>query len=105
MLSHLQDPLLTKPQDYCEDPTVVRDEVMRYGNIPIARFGFLLPRLTVTNPCDGRSRLNRDVVKGFIKLVQDLVHRPADNKYVDVRMFHIIKVFLRSLVHLRSTFP
>jgi hypothetical protein len=29
---------------------------------------------------DEVKRLNQDVVKGFVKLVQDLVHRPIENK-------------------------
>jgi mediator of RNA polymerase II transcription subunit 7 len=49
----VEDPLLMEPLDRCEDPRVVRDEV---------------------------KRLNQDVVKGFVKLVQDLVHRPIENK-------------------------
>jgi mediator of RNA polymerase II transcription subunit 7 len=49
----VEDPLLVQPLDNCEDPTVIRDEV---------------------------KRLNREVVQGFVKLVQDLVNRPAENK-------------------------
>lgn len=49
----VEDPQLTEPLDRCEDPKIVRDEV---------------------------KRLNLEVVKGFVKLVQDLVHRPTDNK-------------------------
>ena len=51
----VEDPLLVEPLDRCEDPTVVRDEV---------------------------KRLNRQVVQKFVTLVQDLVHRPMENKYV-----------------------
>lgn len=49
----VEDPLLVTPLDSCEDPTVVRDEV---------------------------KRLNKQALHGFVKLVQDLVHRPTDNK-------------------------
>ena len=49
----VEDPLLIKPLDACEDPKIVRDEV---------------------------KRLNSEVVKGFVKLVEDLVHRPMENK-------------------------
>jgi len=49
----VEDPLLVKPLDPCEDPVVIRDEV---------------------------KRLNREVVQGFINLVNDLVNRPAENK-------------------------
>jgi hypothetical protein len=51
----VEDPLLVEPPDRCEDPTVVRDQV---------------------------KRLNRQVLQRFVNLVQDLVHRPMDNKYV-----------------------
>jgi hypothetical protein len=51
----VEDPLLVEPLDRCEDPTVVREEV---------------------------KRLNQQVLQGFVKLVQDLVHRPMENKYV-----------------------
>ena len=49
----VEDPLFFQPLDRCEDPRIVRDEV---------------------------KRLNKEVVKGFVKLVQDLVHRPTENK-------------------------
>ena len=49
----VEDPNLTEPLDRCEDPKIVRDEV---------------------------KRLNQQVVKGFVNLVQDLVHRPMENK-------------------------
>eukprot|EP00536_Pseudo-nitzschia_multiseries_P003992 jgi/Psemu1/253135/estExt_Genewise1Plus.C_640022 len=49
----VEDPLLFQPLDPCEDPIVIRDEV---------------------------KRLNREVVKGFVNLVNDLVNRPAENK-------------------------
>lgn len=49
----VEDPLLVEPLDRCEDPTLIRDEV---------------------------KRLNKQVLQGFVKLVQDLVHRPVENK-------------------------
>jgi hypothetical protein len=48
-----EDPNLVEPLDACEDPTAVRDQL---------------------------KRLNIQAVQGFIKLVQDLVHRPVENK-------------------------
>jgi hypothetical protein len=51
----VEDPLLVEPLDPCEDPKVIRDEV---------------------------KRLNQEVLQGFVRLVQDLVHRPVENKYV-----------------------
>jgi hypothetical protein len=49
----VEDPLQVVPLDYCEDPAVVRDEVQR---------------------------LHRVVLRTFVHLVQDLVHRPLENK-------------------------
>jgi hypothetical protein len=49
----VEDPFMVQPLDVCEDPTIIRDEV---------------------------KRLNRQVLQGFVKLVQDLVNRPAQNK-------------------------
>lgn len=49
----VEDPLLVQPLDSCEDPVVIRDEV---------------------------KRLNKEVVQGFINLLNDLVNRPAENK-------------------------
>jgi len=51
----VEDPLLVEPLDRCEDPKVVRDQVQK---------------------------LNKKAVLGFVKLVQDLVHRPTESKYV-----------------------
>jgi hypothetical protein len=51
----VEDPLLVEPVDYCEDPYVVREEV---------------------------KRLHRVVLRTFVHMVQDLVHRPLENKYV-----------------------
>ncbi|KAL3904647.1 MAG: hypothetical protein SGARI_004834, partial [Bacillariaceae sp.] len=48
----VEDPLMVEPQDNCEDPTVIRDEL---------------------------KLLNRKVMQGFVKLVQDLVNNPAEN--------------------------
>jgi hypothetical protein len=50
----VEDPKLLEPLDYCEDPTIVKAEV---------------------------KRLNHSVLQGFVNLVQDLVHRPLENKY------------------------
>lgn len=49
----VEDPWRVQPLDRCEDPTVVRDEV---------------------------KRLNARVLQLFVQLVQDLVHRPMENK-------------------------
>lgn len=49
----VEDPLLVEPLDACEDPKAIRDEV---------------------------KRLNQVVLLGFVKLVQDLVNRPMENK-------------------------
>lgn len=51
----VEDPLLVEPLDRCEDPKIVRDQVQQ---------------------------LNKKAVLGFVKLVQDLVHRPTESKYV-----------------------
>jgi hypothetical protein len=51
----VEDPLLVRPLDRCDDPKAVRDRV---------------------------KQLNGQVLEGFVRLVQDLVHRPAENKYV-----------------------
>jgi hypothetical protein len=62
----VEDPLLVEPPDRCEDPTVVRDQV---------------------------KLLNRQVLQRFVNLVQDLVHRPMDNKYVGVVVDAAVVVF------------
>lgn len=49
----VEDPVLIEPLDCCEDPRVIRDEV---------------------------KRLNATVLKEFVRLVQDLVHRPLEHK-------------------------
>ena len=51
----VEDPLLVEPFDLCEDPKVVRDQV---------------------------KQVNKNVLQLFARLVQDLVHRPTENKYV-----------------------
>lgn len=59
----VEDPSLVVVQDSCDDPVLVRDEV---------------------------KRLNRHVLEGFVKLVQDLVHQPMENKCVlDMRALHL----------------
>jgi hypothetical protein len=65
----VEDPLLVEPPDRCEDPTVVRDQV---------------------------KRLNRQVLQRFVNLVQDLVHRPMDNKYVSVVVTATVVVALET---------
>jgi hypothetical protein len=65
----VEDPLLVEPPDRCEDPTVVRDQV---------------------------KRLNRQVLQRFVNLVQDLVHRPMDNKYVLVGLAVAVAVALEN---------
>jgi len=47
----VEDPNLAKVAEPCDDPTAVRDEA---------------------------KRLNRQVLEGFVKLVQDLVNRPVE---------------------------
>lgn len=64
-----------QPLDTCEDPTVVRDEVMRQVNVK--RNETKLQSIHLTSSI---VRLNREVVQGFVSLVQDLVHRPLENK-------------------------
>jgi hypothetical protein len=49
----VEDPVLIEPLDNCEDPKVIRDEV---------------------------KRLNSTVLKEFVRLVRDLVHRPLEHK-------------------------
>lgn len=59
----VEDPMLVEPLDPCDDPTIVRDEV---------------------------KRLNEQVLQLFVRLVQDLVHRPAENKYVATKCVMIL---------------
>ena len=49
----VEDPLQVEPLDHCEDPAVVRDEIQR---------------------------LHQLALRTFVRLVQDLVHRPLENK-------------------------
>jgi len=49
----LKDPLLAPVEDDCANPTNVRNEI---------------------------SRLNKEIIQGFVKLVRDLVNRPLQNK-------------------------
>lgn len=83
----VEDPVLVEPLDACEDPSVVRDEV---------------------------KRLNRQVLQGFVKLVNDLVHRPLENKYVSchgpsnlsgLRLSHFVYYCTMSTEKLETNFP
>lgn len=78
----VEDPLLVEPQDYCEDPKVITETVKKYGPCWSSLIVSML-----SQPCPNTSpvlstffRLNRQVLEGFVSLVQDLVHRPAENK-------------------------
>jgi len=64
----VEDPLYFQPLDACEDPIVIRDEV---------------------------KRLNREVVQGFVNLVQDLVNRPAENKKQRDALCHNVFLMLQ----------
>lgn len=64
----VEDPNLVQVQDNCEDPTVVRDEVYK---------------------------LNKDVMRKFVKLVQELVHRPLDNKKHRDELSHTVFLMLQ----------
>ena len=84
--------MLVEPLDPCDDPTVIRDEVKRYGLEIVLNQVLVSPILAqdvlflafLRCPLSGISikiyRLNREVVQGFVKLVQELVHRPSENK-------------------------
>lgn len=63
-----EDPLLVQVEDVCEDPKKIAEEV---------------------------KRLNREAVKGFLVLVQDLVHRPLDNKKRRDELSHSIFLMLQ----------
>ena len=65
-----EDPLLVELLDACEAPAKVRDEV---------------------------KRLNQ---QGFVKLVQDLVHRPMENKYcaLSVLLDYVIAILFVELL-------
>jgi MED7 protein len=64
----VEDPIQVTPIDVCEDPKIVRTEL---------------------------KRLNRKVVQGFVQLVQDLVHRPIDNKKTRDELSHNIFLMLQ----------
>lgn len=66
----VEDPWQIQPIDPCEDPTKIRDEV---------------------------KRLNSQVIQGFVKLLQDLVHRPGENK-VSPRSIQILDRIILSLI-------
>jgi hypothetical protein len=59
----VEDPLLVQPVDTCEDPQIVKENVQR---------------------------LNGIVLRHFVKLVQDLVHQPSENKYVSAVSFWML---------------
>lgn len=64
----VEDPYLVVPMDRCEDPKIVREEV---------------------------KRLNRQVLQGFVKLVNDLVHNPMENKKTRDELSHNIFLMLQ----------
>mmetsp|Transcript_22170 Transcript_22170/g.44852 ORF Transcript_22170/g.44852 Transcript_22170/m.44852 type:complete len:235 (-) Transcript_22170:928-1632(-) len=64
----VEDPLLVKVEDECEDPTMIRDNI---------------------------SRLNNDVLKGFVSLVTQLVDRPQENKKCRDELSHNIFLMLQ----------
>mmetsp|Transcript_56120 Transcript_56120/g.167976 ORF Transcript_56120/g.167976 Transcript_56120/m.167976 type:complete len:243 (-) Transcript_56120:343-1071(-) len=64
----VEDPLLVQVEDECEDPNVIRQNI---------------------------SRLNRDVLQGFVSLVKELVHRPQENKKCRDELSHNIFLMLQ----------
>lgn len=64
----VEDPLLVRVEDECEDPNVIRENI---------------------------SRLNRDVLHGFVSLVKELVHRPQENKKCRDELSHNIFLMLQ----------
>mmetsp|Transcript_6867 Transcript_6867/g.19198 ORF Transcript_6867/g.19198 Transcript_6867/m.19198 type:complete len:238 (+) Transcript_6867:105-818(+) len=64
----VENPLLYEPLDRCEDARQIRDEVQR---------------------------LNNEVVKGFVNLVQDLVNRPMENKKTRDELSHNVFLMLQ----------
>ena len=64
----VEDPLTVKPIDTCDDPRIVRDKV---------------------------KELNQHVLEKFVKLLQDLVHRPGDNKQTRDDLTHHIFLMLQ----------
>lgn len=63
----VEDPILVSIPDDCSDPTKVRDNVIR---------------------------LNRKVMHGYIKLVNELVHKPLDNKKCRDELSHNVLLML-----------
>mmetsp|Transcript_14855 Transcript_14855/g.36020 ORF Transcript_14855/g.36020 Transcript_14855/m.36020 type:complete len:244 (-) Transcript_14855:3514-4245(-) len=64
----VEDPLLVEPLDHCEDPKVIAETV---------------------------KKLNRQVLEDFVSLVQDLVHRPAENKTTRDQLSHNVFLMLQ----------
>ncbi|GKY99396.1 hypothetical protein MPSEU_000894300 [Mayamaea pseudoterrestris] len=64
----VEDPLHFEPLDTCENHSVIRNQV---------------------------KSLNIQVIQGFIKLVQDLVHRPTENKHTRDELSHNIFLMLQ----------
>jgi len=63
----VEDPTLVPIPDDCADPTKVRDKVIR---------------------------LNQKVMKGYVKLVNELVHKPLDNKECRDELSHNVLLML-----------
>lgn len=70
----VEDPLLVEPLDDCNDPMVVRDEV---------------------------KRLHQIVLRTFVRMVQDLVHRPLENKYVFTTLLGVFPVSFHNINSLK----
>mmetsp|Transcript_24378 Transcript_24378/g.35650 ORF Transcript_24378/g.35650 Transcript_24378/m.35650 type:complete len:241 (+) Transcript_24378:96-818(+) len=64
----VEDPLLVHVPDDCQDPTVIKGTM---------------------------SRLNREVLQGFVSLVNELVYRPPDNKKCRDELSHNIFLMLQ----------
>lgn len=64
----VEDPWTVTPLDGCEDPKAVRDTVQR---------------------------LNQEILQKFVKLLQDLVHRPGENKKTRDDLSHHIFLMLQ----------
>jgi len=64
----VEDPTLAHVEDICEDPTTVRDTIYR---------------------------LNKEVTHGFVTLVNELVHRPLDNKKCRDELSHNLFLMLK----------
>jgi len=65
-------------EDDCLDPQEVKGEVSRYVQIYIQ----LKPMCLITNVVSliVYDRLNKEILRGFIKLVGDLVNKPLDHE-------------------------